>query len=321
MLVLIGEGGSGKTTILEELEKRGFRKADNYTTRDKRKKENDEYKFITKEEFEKLWKENKLLQRAEFNREYYGISADSAKKNTACILITDVLKELKEKHIPMTSYYISVPKEIRIERMINRGDSKEEIEVRINNDKDKFKDAREIADYTIENIDLQQAVDKIITTYVGVAHWATRKEKNMIPQKLTPGDEIRIIAPARSMKLLSQEGIESAKQRIEKLGFKVTFGKNVNEVDEVISSPIEKRIEDLHEAFRDKNVKAILTVIGGFNSNQLLKYIDYDLLKNNPKIFSRIFGHYSIIKCHLCKNRTNNLFWSALFKFWNEKGI
>jgi len=41
----------------------------------------------------------------------------------------------------------------------------------------------------------------------------------------------------------------------------------------------------LHEAFLDESVKAILTVIGGYNSNQLLDYIDYDLIKRNPKIF------------------------------------
>ena len=45
-----------------------------------------------------------------------------------------------------------------------------------------------------------------------------------------------------------------------------------------------KRAEDLNEAFRDKNVKAILTVIGGFNSNQIIKYLDYEMIKNNPKI-------------------------------------
>ncbi len=33
------------------------------------------------------------------------------------------------------------------------------------------------------------------------------------------------------------------------------------------------RIEDLHEAIKDKNVKVILTVIGGYNINQLLYYI------------------------------------------------
>jgi muramoyltetrapeptide carboxypeptidase LdcA involved in peptidoglycan recycling len=72
---------------------------------------------------------------------------------------------------------------------------------------------------------------------------------------------------------------------LEELGLKVSFGKYLMETDEdYISASVEHRAEDLNEAFADKNVKAILTVIGGFNSNQILKYIDYENIKNNPKI-------------------------------------
>ena len=101
---------------------------------------------------------------------------------------------------------------------------------------------------------------------------------------LNTGDEIRVIAPSRSMKLLGADCIEIANKRFADLGFKLTFGKHVMEADDVMSSSIDSRIEDLHEAFADKNVKAIFTVIGGFNSNQLLSHIDYELIKNNPKI-------------------------------------
>ncbi|MGE1099278.1 LD-carboxypeptidase, partial [Bacillus altitudinis] len=44
------------------------------------------------------------------------------------------------------------------------------------------------------------------------------------------------------------------------------------------------RVEDLHEAFRDPNVKGIFTAVGGYNANQLLRYIDYELIKENPKV-------------------------------------
>lgn len=103
--------------------------------------------------------------------------------------------------------------------------------------------------------------------------------------KLKVGDEIRVIAPSRSMAILSGELKDIANKRFEELGFKLTYGKNVMEKDDFVSSSIESRIEDLHDAFRDKNVKAIITVIGGLNSNQLLKLIDWELIKNNPKIF------------------------------------
>ena len=110
--------------------------------------------------------------------------------------------------------------------------------------------------------------------------------KNIIPDKLKKGDEIRVIAPSRSMSLLNDETINIATKRLEDLGFKVTFGKNVYKQidDNYFCASIEDRVSDLHEAFLDTNVKAILTVIGGFNVNQILDYIDYDLIKNNPKI-------------------------------------
>lgn len=108
----------------------------------------------------------------------------------------------------------------------------------------------------------------------------------IIPKKLNVGDEIRIIAPSRSMRILSESVIQLAIERLEKLGLKVTFAKNVSNSinDDFKCASISDRVEDLHEAFKDKNVKAILTVIGGYNVNQILDYIDYDLIRNNPKI-------------------------------------
>lgn len=109
----------------------------------------------------------------------------------------------------------------------------------------------------------------------------------LVPERLKAKDEIRVIAPSRSMAILTKDIIHLAKEKLEKEGFKVTFGKNVMKCsdEDYKCASIEDRIQDLHEAFEDKNVKAILTVIGGYNSNQLLDYIDYNLIKQNPKIF------------------------------------
>jgi muramoyltetrapeptide carboxypeptidase len=107
----------------------------------------------------------------------------------------------------------------------------------------------------------------------------------IFPNKLKVGDEVRVIAPVRSLAIISKESREIASKRFEEMGLKLTFGKHVEEMDEFVSTSIQSRIEDLHQAFNDKNVKAVLTVIGGFNSNQLLNYIDWNLIQNNPKIF------------------------------------
>ena len=107
----------------------------------------------------------------------------------------------------------------------------------------------------------------------------------LVPPKLKQGDEIRVIAPAKSFKTSFTEGKKKlAEKRLGELGLKVSYGKYLYEANEFETATIEHRIEDLHDAFADKNVKAILTVLGGTNSNQLLRYIDYELIKNNPKI-------------------------------------
>lgn len=81
-----------------------------------------------------------------------------------------------------------------------------------------------------------------------------------------------------------QDVFDKAIKYLSDKGLEISFSKNSRELDEINSSSIESRIEDLHEAFRDKNVKAILTCIGGFNVNQILEYIDYSVIENNPKI-------------------------------------
>lgn len=107
----------------------------------------------------------------------------------------------------------------------------------------------------------------------------------MLAERLKPGDEIRVIAPSMSMSILKEKQLEIAEERLRKLGFTVTYGKNAFIQNEFFSSSIEEKITDFHDAFSDHNVKGVLTAIGGYNANGLLKYIDYELIKNNPKVF------------------------------------
>lgn len=48
----------------------------------------------------------------------------------------------------------------------------------------------------------------------------------------------------------------------------------------------ELRAKDWMDAFKYPSIKAIFSAIGGDDTIRLLPYIDYDVIKNNPKIFS-----------------------------------
>lgn len=106
----------------------------------------------------------------------------------------------------------------------------------------------------------------------------------MIAPKLKIGDEIRVIAPSRSLSAVREDKYNKALSFLEKQGFNVTFSKHSRERDEWSSSSISSRIEDIHDAFLNENVKMVITAIGGFNANQILEHIDYELIKQHPKI-------------------------------------
>lgn len=106
----------------------------------------------------------------------------------------------------------------------------------------------------------------------------------IFPSKLKEGNEVRVISLVASIAELSEEMMDISNRRFKEMGLELSFGKHIEESDEFSSSSIESRINDLHEAFGDSKVKMILAALGGFNSNQLLRYIDWDLIRNNPKI-------------------------------------
>ncbi|MBU2220118.1 LD-carboxypeptidase [Patescibacteria group bacterium] len=106
----------------------------------------------------------------------------------------------------------------------------------------------------------------------------------MIPSKLNKGDKIMVIAPSGSLSIVSERNREIAVKKLEELGFKVELSNHSLELDDFNSSAIESRVSDINKAFKDDSVKGILTAIGGFNVNQILKHLDYELIKDNPKI-------------------------------------
>jgi muramoyltetrapeptide carboxypeptidase LdcA involved in peptidoglycan recycling len=106
------------------------------------------------------------------------------------------------------------------------------------------------------------------------------------PPALGPGDEIRVVAPARSRTLvLEHDQTALIERRFTDFGLRLTYGDHVDEIDDFHSSSIASRVADLHAAFADQAVRGISTVIGGFNSNELLPHLDWDLIAGNPKVF------------------------------------
>ncbi|KHF39338.1 peptidase S66 [Halalkalibacter okhensis] len=102
------------------------------------------------------------------------------------------------------------------------------------------------------------------------------------PAKLERGDQVAVIAPA------SSPNIEAANRAIpflEQLGLVVQVGSSLSREHGYLAGTDQQRVEELHAAFTDKQIKAIFCVCGGYGTARIASMIDYELIEANPKIF------------------------------------
>ena len=110
----------------------------------------------------------------------------------------------------------------------------------------------------------------------------------MLPERLKKGDKVAVVS--LSSGILGEENLIHkyyiAKERLEKeFGLEVVcMPHTLMGVDFIYNHP-ELRARDLMEAFSDSSIKGIICAIGGDDTIRLLPYIDYDIIRNNPKIF------------------------------------
>ena len=102
------------------------------------------------------------------------------------------------------------------------------------------------------------------------------------PPYLNEGDTAAIIAPAGEV---IYDEIIRAQAYLERHNIRVKLGKNIFNSCRYMAGTDEERVEDLHEAFLDKSVNAIICARGGYGSIRLIKHIDFDIIRRNPKIF------------------------------------
>ncbi len=108
--------------------------------------------------------------------------------------------------------------------------------------------------------------------------------EKIIPNKLKRGDTIGVIAPSGPIIGEKIEEMKKAKKIVEKDGFKVKFSKNLFSNTTGYSATAKEKAQDINEMFEDKDVNMVWCAKGGNNSNSVFEYLDYQLIKKNPKI-------------------------------------
>ncbi len=102
--------------------------------------------------------------------------------------------------------------------------------------------------------------------------------------RLKHGDKIGFFSPSTPITAITVNRFERAKKYLESRGFQLVAGSLTGKTDYYRSGSIKERAEELNTLIRDKQVRCIISTIGGMNSNSLLPYIDYEAFKKDPKI-------------------------------------
>ena len=100
--------------------------------------------------------------------------------------------------------------------------------------------------------------------------------------KLNKGDTIGIISLAGKC---DRNKIEKSKSYFESLGYKVKLSKIIFDNERYLAGSDENKVNALHDFFTDKEIKLILVARGGYGSIRIINQINYDIIKNNQKIF------------------------------------
>lgn len=103
------------------------------------------------------------------------------------------------------------------------------------------------------------------------------------PKKLQKGDTIGFLSASGNIREYSR--IKKAKQYFEDAGYKVIVSENSRNSLRYMAGSDEERINALHNFFADSEIKAIVCTRGGYGAIRIMNFLDYELIKDNPKIF------------------------------------
>lgn len=189
LYIMSGPSGTGKGTICEELlKRRDMYLSVSSTSRNQRKGEIQgvTYNYLTVDEFKALIDEDKMLEWAVYNGNYYGTPKEKIEQTLASG--KDVLLEIEpqgamqvKSKMPEAVMMFIVPPSMAVlrERLVNRGrESEDEIENRINAAKWEFSQSVKYNDIIV-NDDLEECLEKVICLMDGY-----RKERNIIENLL-----------------------------------------------------------------------------------------------------------------------------------------
>ena len=129
---------------------------------------------------------------------------------------------------------------------------------------------------------------------VGVPRGAAASDPPRKPPRLRKGDIVGLVAPAMFADDLNE--IEAVKTTIAAMGLVPRIGRYVTARYGYLAGADAQRAEDINLMYGDDAVRAVFAVHGGWGSARLLPFLDWNLIRRNPKL---LVGMSDITALHL----------------------
>lgn len=116
----------------------------------------------------------------------------------------------------------------------------------------------------------------------------------LLPRALSPGDRVAIVAPAG--KADGQAHVTLAAAKVRSLGFEPVPSRNILARHGYFAGTDSQRASDMNDAIRDRSIRGIIALRGGYGAMRILDLLDYDALRRDPKV---LLGFSDITALHL----------------------
>jgi len=121
------------------------------------------------------------------------------------------------------------------------------------------------------------------------------------PRALKPGDTLGLLAPAS---MTDHQNVDKAIEKLKKISFNVKVGKSPYKRYGYLSGEDKVRADDINSMFKDKEIDGIICTRGGYGTPRILPLLDYDAIRDNPKVF---IGFSDITALHIAFNQKSEL--------------
>jgi muramoyltetrapeptide carboxypeptidase len=122
--------------------------------------------------------------------------------------------------------------------------------------------------------------------FLSLPHRSTARDSSrpaIKPPRLKPGDTIGLINPAGATFLI--EDVRILTESLGALALTVKHGSHLFDHYGYLAGKDVDRAADVNAMFTDRDVKGVLCVRGGWGCNRILPLVDYDLVREHPKVF------------------------------------